>query len=57
MNKYLKTQEMKEYIQNKGRSSGESAIMIWDFNIYLKKQAKINCRGNIFIRTKAIIIM
>ena len=45
MNKYLKTQEMKEYIQNKGRLSGEPAIIIWDFNIYFEKAGKNKLPG------------
>lgn len=53
MNKYLKTQEMKEYIQNKGRSSGESAIMIWDFNIYFEKADKNKLPGKYIYSDKS----
>ncbi len=45
MSKYLGTQEMKEYMQNKGRLSGESAIIIWDFNIYFEKVGKNKLPG------------
>ncbi len=45
MSKYLETQEMKEYMQNKGRLSGESAIIIWDFNIYFEKVGKNKLPG------------
>lgn len=45
MSKYLKTQEMKEYIQNKGRLLGESAIIMWDFNIYFEKAGKNKLPG------------
>lgn len=45
MSKYMKTQELKEYIQNKGRLSGEPAIMIWDFNIYFEKAGRHRLPG------------
>lgn len=53
MNKYLKTQEMKEYIQNKGRSSGESTIMIWAFNIYFEKAGKNKLSGKYIYSDKS----